>query len=200
MTRQQRYQYLLDYFRRQMPHVTTELHFGSAFQLLCATVLSAQCTDKRVNMVTPALFAAYPTAQAMSQATADELLAYVSSVSYPNSKARHLAFDGRRAGQAARSGAQDGQRHASRMVRKGGNGGRHPRLSSEPSHGTRAQDSRQSAEGREVSHGSYTCRRYSRCPSLAAATWQICVPEPASAMQRVCFRRHLPQTYRGQQA
>ena len=91
MTRQQRYQYLLEYFRRQMPHVTTELHFGSAFQLLCATVLSAQCTDKRVNMVTPALFAAYPTAQAMSQATADELLAYVSSVSYPNSKARHLA-------------------------------------------------------------------------------------------------------------
>ena len=74
-----------------MPHVTTELHFGSAFQLLCATVLSAQCTDKRVNMVTPALFAAYPTAQAMSQATADDLLAYVSSVSYPNSKARHLA-------------------------------------------------------------------------------------------------------------
>lgn len=91
MTRQQRYQYLLEYFRRQMPHVTTELHFGSAFQLLCATVLSAQCTDKRVNMVTPALFAAYPTAQAMSQATADDLLAYVSSVSYPNSKARHLA-------------------------------------------------------------------------------------------------------------
>lgn len=91
MTRQQRYQYLLDYFRRQMPHVTTELHFGSAFQLLCATVLSAQCTDKRVNMVTPALFAAYPTAQAMSQATADDLLEYISSVSYPNSKARHLA-------------------------------------------------------------------------------------------------------------
>jgi endonuclease-3 len=91
MTRQQRYQYLLDYFRRQMPHVTTELHFGSAFQLLCATVLSAQCTDKRVNTVTPALFAAYPTAQAMSQATADDLLEYVSSVSYPNSKARHLA-------------------------------------------------------------------------------------------------------------
>lgn len=90
MTRQQRYQYLLDYFRRQMPHVTTELHFGSAFQLLCATVLSAQCTDKRVNMVTPALFAAYPTAQAMSQATADDLLEYISSVSYPNSKARHL--------------------------------------------------------------------------------------------------------------
>lgn len=91
MTRQQRYQYLLDYFRRQMPHVTTELHFGSAFQLLCATVLSAQCTDKRVNTVTPALFAAYPTAQAMSQATADDLLEYISSVSYPNSKARHLA-------------------------------------------------------------------------------------------------------------
>ena len=70
--------------------VTTELEFGSAFQLLCATLLSAQCTDKRINQVTPALFARYPDAQAMSQAEPEEVLEYVSSVSYPNSKAKHL--------------------------------------------------------------------------------------------------------------
>ena len=90
MTKKERYQYILDYFRERQPVVTTELEFGSAFQLLCATLLSAQCTDKRINQVTPALFARYPDAQAMSQAEPEEVLEYVSSVSYPNSKAQHL--------------------------------------------------------------------------------------------------------------
>ena len=90
MTRQQRYDYILKHFRAQMPEVTTELEFASAFQLLCATLLSAQCTDKRVNMVTPALFRRYPTAEEMAKAEPDDVLEYVSSVSYPNSKARHL--------------------------------------------------------------------------------------------------------------
>ena len=90
MTRQERYQYILDYFRKHEPHVTTELQFGSAFQLLVATLLSAQCTDKRINAVTPALFAKYPTAEAMAQAEVEDVLALVSSVSYPNAKARHL--------------------------------------------------------------------------------------------------------------
>ena len=90
MTRQERYQYILDYFRKQEPHVTTELQFGSAFQLLVATLLSAQCTDKRINAVTPALFAKYPTAEAMAQAEVEDVLEYISSVSYPNAMARHL--------------------------------------------------------------------------------------------------------------
>lgn len=90
MNRKDRYQYVLDYFRKTTPHVTTELEFGSVFQLLCATVLSAQCTDKRINQVTPELFAAYPDAAAMAKATPEDLLEYISSVSYPNSKARHL--------------------------------------------------------------------------------------------------------------
>ena len=90
MTKKERYQYILDYFRERQPVVTTELEFGSAFQLLCATLLSAQCTDKRINQVTPALFARYPDAQTMSQAEPEEVLEYVSSVSYPNSKAKHL--------------------------------------------------------------------------------------------------------------
>ena len=73
-----------------MPVVTTELEFASAFQLLCATLLSAQCTDKRINQVTPALFARYPDAKAMAQAEPEEVFEYVRSVSYPNSKAKHL--------------------------------------------------------------------------------------------------------------
>ena len=81
---------VLEHFRNEMPEVTTELEFGSVFQLLVAVVLSAQCTDKRVNQVTPDLFRRYPDAKTMAQAEADEIFEYVKSVSYPNSKAKHL--------------------------------------------------------------------------------------------------------------
>lgn len=90
MLRKERYEYVLAYFRQQMPQVTTELEFGSAFQLLVATLLSAQCTDKRINMVTPALFARYPNARSMAAATVDEVYELIRSVSYPNAKAKHL--------------------------------------------------------------------------------------------------------------
>ena len=73
-----------------MPRVTTELEYGSVFQFLVAVILSAQCTDKRVNMITPALFERYPDAKSMAEAEPDEVFEYVRSVSYPNSKARHL--------------------------------------------------------------------------------------------------------------
>lgn len=90
MLRKDRYQYVLDHFRQEMPRVTSELEFGSAFQLLVATLLSAQCTDKRINMVTPALFARYPDARSMAAATVDEVYELIRSVSYPNAKAKHL--------------------------------------------------------------------------------------------------------------
>ena len=90
MTRKERYERILDTFRVTQPHVTTELLFASAFQLLVATVLSAQCTDKRVNQVTPDLFSHYPDARSMAQAEPDDVLEYIRSVSYPNAKARHL--------------------------------------------------------------------------------------------------------------
>lgn len=90
MLRKERYEYVLAYFRQQMPQVTTELEFGSAFQLLVATLLSAQCTDKRINMVTPALFARNPDARSMAAATVDEVYDLIRSVSYPNAKAKHL--------------------------------------------------------------------------------------------------------------
>ena len=90
MTIKERYESILQYFKQANPNPTTELNFTNAFETLVAVILSAQCTDKRVNMVTPALFEAYPTPEAMAAATTEDLLRYISSVSYPNNKARHL--------------------------------------------------------------------------------------------------------------
>ena len=90
MTLKQRYEGALAYWREAMPNPTTELVYNNPFEILVAVILSAQCTDKRVNMVTPALFKAYPTPQAMAAVTDDDILQYIKSVSYPNSKARHL--------------------------------------------------------------------------------------------------------------
>ncbi len=90
MTRQQRYQAVIDWFLRNNPHAATELCYHSPFQLLVAVILSAQCTDRRVNQVTPSLFQAFPTPQHMAAATEDAIFYYVRSVSYPRSKSRHL--------------------------------------------------------------------------------------------------------------
>ena len=81
---------MMRYFQEAMPQAASELHFQNPFQLLVAVMLSAQCTDKRVNMVTPALFEAYPTPASMAAASLEDILALVKSVSYPNSKALHL--------------------------------------------------------------------------------------------------------------
>ena len=90
MTIKERYKGILDYFQQAQPNPETELQHRDPFELLVAVMLSAQCTDKRVNMVTPALFEAYPTPQAMADASVEQILEYVKSVSYPNSKAAHL--------------------------------------------------------------------------------------------------------------
>lgn len=86
----QRFQKVLAWFAENMPVAESELHYSNPFELLCAVMLSAQCTDKRVNMVTPALFCAYPTAEKMANATPKEVFLYIKSVSYPNAKAQHL--------------------------------------------------------------------------------------------------------------
>ena len=85
------YQYVIDYFSAHNPDAASELHYQNSFQLLIAVVLSAQCTDKRVNMITPELFNRYPTAEAMSQASVDDIFQLIKSVSYPNNKAKHLS-------------------------------------------------------------------------------------------------------------
>lgn len=90
MTRKERFEHVLQYYREHLPSDETELNYSTPFELLVAVMLSAQCTDKRINMVTPALFAAYPTPEAMAAATADDIFHYIKSVSYPNNKAKHL--------------------------------------------------------------------------------------------------------------
>ncbi len=90
MTKKQRYEGIVAYFQKEMPNVETELEYENPFQLLVAVILSAQCTDKRVNMITPKLFADYPTAEVMAEATDEVIYEYVKSVSYPNNKAKHL--------------------------------------------------------------------------------------------------------------
>lgn len=90
MRTKERYERLIAYFESAMPAAQSELHYDNTFQLLVAVMLSAQCTDKRVNMVTPALFSAYPDARSLAEASVEDILGYIKSVSYPNSKSRHL--------------------------------------------------------------------------------------------------------------
>lgn len=90
MTKQERYQHIIDYFLQEMPDPKTELKYSNVFELLVAVMLSAQCTDKRVNLTTPSLFQKFPTSKELGKATFDEVYQAISSISYPNSKARHL--------------------------------------------------------------------------------------------------------------
>ena len=90
MRKKELYQQVIAYFEQAMPVAETELHYDDPFQLLVAVILSAQCTDKRVNLITPPLFRDYPTPEAMASATPEVIYEYICSVSYPNNKARHL--------------------------------------------------------------------------------------------------------------
>ena len=91
MTLKERYAGVISWFEEHMPAAGSELAYGSPYELLVAVILSAQCTDKRVNMTTPALFEAFPTPQAMAAATPEQIYPYIKSISYPNNKARNLA-------------------------------------------------------------------------------------------------------------
>jgi len=90
MTRQERFRRVIDYFSRHRPDAETELEYENPFQLLVAVILSAQCTDKRVNMTTPAIFELYPTPEKLSRASFEELFPLIKSISYPNNKTKHL--------------------------------------------------------------------------------------------------------------
>lgn len=90
MTVKERYNKVIEWFRQAMPVAETELHYSNPYQLLVAVILSAQCTDKRINLITPALFEAFPTPEAMAASSVDEIFGYIRSVSYPNNKARNL--------------------------------------------------------------------------------------------------------------
>jgi endonuclease III len=90
MTKKDRYKHFVEYFSKHQPDAETELHYETPFQLLIAVILSAQCTDKRINQVTPALFERFPTPEALAASTPEDVFNYIRSVSYPNNKAKHL--------------------------------------------------------------------------------------------------------------
>ena len=90
MLKKDRYKAFVDYFSTHNPDAQTELHYGNPFELLVAVILSAQCTDKRINQITPALFSRFPDATALANSTAEEVFTYIRSVSYPNNKSKHL--------------------------------------------------------------------------------------------------------------
>ena len=90
MRTEERYKEVIRWFEKNMPLAETELHYREPFQLLVAVILSAQCTDKRVNMVTPALFEAFPAPQVMAASSPEAVYTYIKSISYPNNKAKHL--------------------------------------------------------------------------------------------------------------
>lgn len=91
MLKQERYKLFVDYFSKNQPNAVTELHYSNPFELLVAVILSAQCTDKRINQITPALFERFPDAESMAAASVEEIFSYIRSVSYPNNKAKHLS-------------------------------------------------------------------------------------------------------------
>ena len=90
MTKKERYNYMIYYFSREMPVAETELNYSNPYELIVAVSLSAQCTDKRVNIVTPAFFEAFPDANVLAKADFDEVFQLIRSISYPNNKAKHL--------------------------------------------------------------------------------------------------------------
>ncbi len=91
MTKKERYKQIIDYFQKARPIAETELDYTNPYELIVAVILSAQCTDKRVNIITPPLFEAYPTVHDMARATQEDIFQYIRSCSYPNNKAKHLA-------------------------------------------------------------------------------------------------------------
>lgn len=95
MLKADRYKHFVEYFSKNQPNPVTELHYDNPFQLLVAVILSAQCTDKRINQVTPALFERFPTPEDLAASTSDEVFTYIRSVSYPNNKAKHLVGMGK---------------------------------------------------------------------------------------------------------
>jgi endonuclease-3 len=91
MQKKERYTKLIEYFQKEHPMPETELDYGTPYELMVSVILSAQCTDKRVNLITPALFEAYPTVFDMAEASPEDIFRYIKSCSYPNNKAKHLS-------------------------------------------------------------------------------------------------------------
>ena len=200
MTTKQRYDGVIAWFSEHMPVAESELHYTDPYQLLVAVILSAQCTDKRVNMTTPALFEAFPTPFDMAAATAEDIYPYIKSISYPNNKARNLAGMARMlcsefAGQPAGRGPQDGQRAGRGVVAEGGDAGRYARLPRLEPH--RPDNQLQNAPSdRADTRKEHSAAPAAGGPSLAHSPRPLCLHGPRPEVRRVRHRRVVPQIRR----
>ena len=136
MRKKELYQKVIAYFEQAMPVAETELDYSNPFELLVAVILSAQCTDKRVNMITPALFRDFPTPEALAASTPEIVFEYIRSVSYPNNKAKRGTRVVGRLDQTAGCRPEDGQCHSKRGVQQGCHGRGYACIQSEPSYRT----------------------------------------------------------------
>ena len=151
MRKKERYEKILAWFRENRPVAETELHYNNPYELLIAVILSAQCTDKRVNMITPALYRDFPTPEALAATTPEVVYEYIRSVSYPNNKAKPSRRHGSNAGErlqqpsarhtggtreTSRCGTQNGQCNPVCRLQQSRHGGRYPRFPRQPPAGT----------------------------------------------------------------
>ena len=165
MRKKELYEKVITYFQQAMPVAETELHYENPFQLLIAVILSAQCTDKRVNMITPPLFRDFPTPEAPGRhgTNAGERFSWRS--------ARHTGTTG----QASRSGTQDGQCDPECCLQQSGYGCRHPRISRKSPHRTGSPDLYHSTGHRKISHQIYSRRINTDRTSLADPSRTLCL-------------------------
>ena len=213
MTLKERYAGVIAWFEEHMPVAESELAYGSPYELLVAVILSAQCTDKRVNMTTPALFEAFPTPQAMAAATPEQIYPYIKSISYPNNKAKNLAgmarmlCEGRRstersegAATSARRGTQDGQCRGRRDLAEGGDARRYPRISGfepyrthEPvenaladrAYSRKTDPFAPAADGPPLADSSRPLRLYGACPQMCRVRYFDLVPQICRRQQTI---------------
>ena len=194
MTQKERYRLIVERFRQIMPVAETELHYDNPFQLLVAVILSAQCTDKRVNMVTPALFEAYPDAAALADAEDIDVYNLIKSVSYPNNKTKSLTGMARalceRFGGEVPSTMDDllslpgvGRKTANVILSViFGQAGRHPRVPRQRAHRPH-HPQQKPADHRAQTYGYASVRGHCHSPSLADTSWPLCMQSPQATVR-----------------
>ena len=194
MTTKARYAGVIEWFQSHMPVAESELHYGNPYELLVSVILSAQCTDKRVNITTPALFAAFPTPQAMAQATPEEIYPYIKSISYPNNKARNLAGMARMlceefGGEVPSDldqlrRPQDGQCRGGGHLAEGGDAGRYPRIPRFGPHRPEPQCQNTAPDG-VATREKHPLPPASAGPPLAHSPRPLCLRRTRSQMRRM---------------
>ena len=186
MRKKERYEKILAWFRENRPVAETELHYDNPYELLIAVILSAQCTDKRVNMITPPLYRDFPTPEALAATTPEVVYEYIRSVSYPNNKAKHLVGMAKMLVKDFDSQVPDtleelvklpgvGRKTANGCVQQSRHGGRHPCIPCQPPFRISVRQMYHPVQRRERAGQAYSGSGDSHCPPLAHPAWTVCM-------------------------